>query len=426
MSEQAVKAPDWAGRMEPGHWFRISGDEPDLGLPPTPAGTRYLEDGDPARDPLLNPPLDVKERIRRALGRDWIAPWRGRMGFCAITEAWNSAIFATRFGESGAMVIFGGGHTTYFGSDVHAFDVASRGWNRLTTGFVTGNPEDYGEGAVYETSTYPDGSPLPPHTYDYVQYDPAGNDYLLLKGQTELGPRVKATPIPHLFNLDSLTWRHGPRHPSAILNSGGFTTWDPKRRILWGHSGDDGGGNAFVGYSPDDENTDGTTGRWRDFHPNKFPGEANHNAMTYEPMMDKLAVALHCRDRLELIDPDEPARPASAVASQGERPRIRQFAGLEYSPRLEALVYYSPLDGPTLHSIALDDSAEWHVVNRNARLDPIADAADRSRHPVNLAHCFGRFRIASFREFDMAILVRHIDTPVYAMRLPDYRGSLGD
>ena len=130
------------------------------------------------------------------------------------------------------------------------------------------------------------------------------------------------------------------------------------------------------------------------------------------------SVALHCRDQLVLIDPGEPARPALAVASQGEKPRIQPFAGLEYSPRLETLVYYSPLDGPTLHSITLDDSAEWHVVNRNAELDPIADAAGRSRHPVNLAHCFGRFRLASFREFDMAILVRHIDTPVYAMRLP--------
>ncbi|HWM28529.1 MAG TPA: hypothetical protein VNQ14_08730, partial [Woeseiaceae bacterium] len=99
------------------------------------------------------------------------------------------------------MLVFGGGHTTYFGSDVHAFDVASREWRRLTTGFVTGNPREYGEGAVYETSTYPDGSPLPPHTYDYVQYDAVGNDYLLLKGQTELGPTVKAAPIPHLFNL---------------------------------------------------------------------------------------------------------------------------------------------------------------------------------------------------------------------------------
>jgi hypothetical protein len=207
-----------------------------MGLPPTPAGTRYLEDNDPARDPALNPAMNAKERTRRQLGRDWIAPWRGRVGFSSITDAWNGAVYASRFGRSGGMIVFGGGHNDYFGSDVHAFDLAYREWRRLTTGFVAGNPDEYGEGAIYADAVYPDCSPLPPHTYDYIQYDEVGNDFILLKGQTELGPNVKAVAIPHLFNLDSLTWRRGPRHPSAILNSGGFTTWDAKRRVLWGHS----------------------------------------------------------------------------------------------------------------------------------------------------------------------------------------------
>ena len=29
------KFPDWASAMQPGLWYRISGDTPDLGLPPT-------------------------------------------------------------------------------------------------------------------------------------------------------------------------------------------------------------------------------------------------------------------------------------------------------------------------------------------------------------------------------------------------------
>jgi hypothetical protein len=104
----------------------------------------------------------------------------------------------------------------------------------------------YGAGAFYAGWT----DTLPPHTYAYVQYDPVGNDYLILKGNCELGPRVKAVATPHMFNLDRLQWRRGPLHTSAILNSGGFTTWDAARRVLWGHSGDDGGGNAFIGYYP--------------------------------------------------------------------------------------------------------------------------------------------------------------------------------
>jgi hypothetical protein len=50
-------------------------------------------------------------------------------------------------------------------------------------------------------------------------------------------------------------------------------------------------------------------------------------------------------------------------------------------------------------------------------LDPIADAASRSRYPVHLSQTFGRFRIASFGAIDLALLVRHVDSPVYAMRL---------
>src|SRR5205085_5615784 len=151
---------------------------------------RYLLDNDPARDHTLNPARTVKEHLRRSLRREPLSHWRGRAGFSAITEAWNGAVYASRFGPSGSMIIFGGGHNDYFGSDVHAFDLGSREWRRIADGYVSGGVNDYGEGARYPDSVYPDGSPLPPHTYDYVQYDPVGNDYILFKGQSELGPNV--------------------------------------------------------------------------------------------------------------------------------------------------------------------------------------------------------------------------------------------
>ena len=70
------------------------------------------------------------------LGRDPKSPWHGVAGFSAITEAWNSAVYASRFGASGSMIVFGGGHNDYFGSDVHAFDLASREWRRISDGYV--------------------------------------------------------------------------------------------------------------------------------------------------------------------------------------------------------------------------------------------------------------------------------------------------
>lgn len=410
--------PGWARRMRSGRWYRISGDAPDLELSPTAPGTRYLCDHDPARDPILNPALDAKERWRRLLGREWLAPWRGKVGLPGITEAWNSAVYAAHCGASGAMVVFGGGHADYYGSDVHAFDLASREWRRLSTGYVSGRAAAYGTGAVYADSVYPDGSPLPPHTYDYVQYDAVGNDYLLLKGQTELGAQVTAAPIPHLFNLTTLSWRHGPRHPSAVLNAGGCTTWDARRRVLWGHAGDDGGGNAFVAYSPDGANDDGSHGRWVECHPSKLPGEANHNAMQLEPDADRIILALHTRNGLAILDPNRPADPVVQVEARGQRPLIQPYAALEYSAGLGALVYCAAGDRARVHGIAWHGhAADWFPLSAPESLDPITDAARLSRHPVNAAHTFGRFRVAHFADMDLAVLVRHVDSPVYALRL---------
>lgn len=420
--------PPWLERMSPNSWYAISGDRPDLGLPPTSPGTRYLQDNDPACDPRLNPARTLKERLRRMLGRDPKSPWRGGVGFSAITEGWNGAAYASRFGASGSMTVFGGGHNDYFGSDVHAFDLASREWRRISDGYVLGAQGDYGDGATYPDSVYPDGSPLPPHTYGYVQYDPLGNDFILLKGQTELGRAVKAVAVPHLFNLETLRWRRGPRHPTAILNSGGWTTWDDSRRVLWGHSGDDGGGNAFVGFHPDGDNGNATFGHWTNHFPNMLPGIANHNAMQIDPVRDIIVVSVHARDELHALDPADPARGIFRLRSLGSKPRLRPFAALEYAPNIARLVYFSPMDDGIVYTIAPSPDRDpdrrrcepwtWHAHQpATGTLGPIADAARQSRFGVNLSHVFGRFRIASFEGVDVAILVRHVDSPVYAWRL---------
>jgi hypothetical protein len=239
-----------------------------------------------------------------------------------------------------------------------------------------------------------------------------------------LGPNVEAAPIGHLFNLDSLTWRHSPRHPTAILNSGGWSSWDPSRRMLWIHSGDAGGGNAFVGYSPDGDNGDGTYGRWSTHFPNKVPGNADHNAMQFEPAHDLLIVSVHGRDALFAIDPSNPGHAAGPLKSTGDKPALQPYASLQRAPTLGCLVYFSPHDGGAVFTVApaaadaLHGAWTWCKFSAGAHsFDPIADAARQTRYTANVSHVFGRFRIATFDAFDVAILVRHVDSPVYAMRL---------
>jgi hypothetical protein len=423
-----MEPPQWVDKMCAGLWYRIYGNDPDLGLASTPLGTRYLEDNDPARDPTLNPPYSGKERLRRMLGRMPLAPWHGSVRFSAITEAWNGAVFASRFGPAGSMIVFGGGHDDYFGSDVHAFDLASRQWSRITDGYIHGDRDSYGTGAVYPNATYPDGSPLPPHTYDYVQYDTLVNDVLLAKGQTELGKQVKAIAIPHLLNLDTLSWRQDHKHEDATLNSGGWSTWDANRRVLWIHAGDAGGGNAFLAYSPDGENEDGTFGRWGERYDNKFQNQANHNCMQIDPAGKVVLVVNHQRDALFAINPDIPALSPEPLRDSGERPELSPYASLEYSTGLNCFVYYSVNDGPNVYGITAPSpengsdplSSVWTWSRLDARdhsLDPVADAATQSRYPVNRSHTFGRFRVADYDDVALAILVRHIDSPVYVAKL---------
>jgi len=420
--------PGWVDNMPTGQWFRISGDRPDLGLQPTMPGTRYLVDNDPAKDLALNPAQSKKEKLRRWLGKSPDSPWRGRCGFSSITEAWNGAVLASRFGESGSMVIFGGGHDDYFGSDIHAFDLHAREWSRIADGFISPNFTDYGAGAIYPNAEYPDGSPLPPHTYDYVQYDPVRNDYILFKGQLELGPDVKAVSVPHMFNFDTLSWRRGPQHPTAILNAGGWTTWDESRRILWGHSGDAGGGNAFLSFDPAGKNPDGTFGAWGEIFPNKLVGEADHNTMAIDSAGNIIVVLVHSRNQLCAIDPARPKVPMLPLHTSPGETNIHEYAALEYAPNLQAFICYSAADGATLYKLTPPRGKSWieltngiwtweSVLHRRNSLNPVADASRVAEHDINTSHTFGRFRLATYGDVDLAILVRHVDSPVYAMRL---------
>jgi hypothetical protein len=417
-------APDWLDKASVGRWYRISGDKPDLGLRATAEGTRYLRDCDPAIDRRLNPPRNLSDRPRRLARRRAVAPWSGRCGFSSITEAWNGAVFADHFGPSGSMIVFGGGHTDYFGSDVHAFDLCTR--KRISDGYVSGASEAYGQDAVYPHAEYPDGSPLPPHTYEYVQYDRAGNDLLLVKGQLELGPNVTPAPIPHMFNLDRLSWRRGPRHSSAGLNSGGWTTWDAARRILWANSGND--GNTFIGFCPDGSNVDGTFGYWSERFSGKLPGDSDHNAMMLDPVRDIIVVSVHSLNALYAIDPSDPGKAAVQLVSSGAKPAVSPYAAIEFATNLDAFVYYSARGGPTVCAVQAPAGSTWagltsrnwswrNVLATENSLDPVADAASMSRHEVNLHHTFGRFRVATYGSTDLAVLVRHIDSPVYVMKL---------
>jgi len=237
---------------------------------------------------------------------------------------------------------------------------------------------------------------------------------------------VKAVPIPHMFNLDSLTWRRGPKHCTAVLGSGGWTTWDASRRILWGHSGDS--GNAFIGFSPDGTNGNGTFGSWTSPYAKKLATRADHNVMAIDPEREIVLIAAWSANSLYALDPSAPGEKVAQIRSAGERPSVSEFAALEYAPNLDRFVYYSANDGPNIFAIAAPPGSTWgpllsgawiwqSLLSTDNSLNPITHSEAMSSHSVNRSHTFGRFRISTYERTDVAILIRHVDTPVYAMRL---------
>jgi hypothetical protein len=150
--------------------------------------------------------------------------------------------------------------------------------------------------------------------------------------------------------------------------------------------------------------------------------------MAFDPVRDILGVTVSTDNAFYAIDPSTPDREFVRLSSSDARPQISAHAALEYAPNLDRFVYYSAKDGPQAYSIAAPAGSKWselthrawiwnRLVHDSNNLDPIADAHAISSYAINKAHTFGRFRIAAYDSIDVAILVRHTDTPVYAMRI---------
>jgi hypothetical protein len=116
------------------------------------------------------------------------------------------------------------------------------------------------------------------------------------------------------------------------------------------------------------------------------------------------------------------------LSCSGDQPVLAEFAALEYAPNLDRFVYFSAKNGPRLYTISGPAGSSWaqltsgawrwrSILNADNRLDPIAHAATNTKYDLNKDHTFGRFRIATYGPFDFAVLIRHVDTPVYAMTL---------
>ena len=62
----------------------------------------------------------------------WYCSYSAVEGVSGVIDDWCGGAFASGFGTLGGLVVWGGGHNGYFGSELYVFDLESQLWVRHT------------------------------------------------------------------------------------------------------------------------------------------------------------------------------------------------------------------------------------------------------------------------------------------------------
>lgn len=146
--------------------------------------------------------------------------------FVFVTDAWNSAAFDS---NANRLLIFGGGHSDYYGNEIYSFNVDSLTLTRVTN---PGQPTAPGSGC-------PDAiagglQPNSRHTYDGLTFIDHLNVFLSVSGAPANQLGCKQDSIwGYDFNLNK--WQNKLAVPNSILHSGGgvVTAYDAEEKVVW-------------------------------------------------------------------------------------------------------------------------------------------------------------------------------------------------
>ena len=180
--------------------------------------------------------------------------WTGSEGQIAVVDAWNGGAFASGIGKLGALIYAGGGHNAYYGNEVYAFDLHTLQWQRLSSPTDGETPGDATTFGLNENCRFWNGTPVVPHTYDSVVYDPVANRFIMLTPSDAAShvPPGRSngcdSTTPAYFDLNTNTWGNMKSVGPAGLTDGP-TAYDTKRKLFWGRTGfrDP---RLFVSYDP--------------------------------------------------------------------------------------------------------------------------------------------------------------------------------
>ena len=263
--------------------------------------------------------------------------WSGSEGQIAVTDAWNGGAFASNEGVLGALVYAGGGHNAYYGNEVYVFDLQSLTWQRRndpTDGKIPGDASTF---HLDENCRFWDGSPVVPHTYDSVVYDPETNRFILLTPSDAAShvppgrPNGCDSTIPAYFDLSTNSWGSMKSAGPGGLTDGP-TAYDHKRKLFWGRTGyrDP---RLFVSYDPAKD-------EWQAYEDEPI----NTDSMgAIDPVRDLFVTAnFRYNADIEVHELSRPSKPVTYIKSIGDK-QIENNAelGFEWANKLGGFIAWN-------------------------------------------------------------------------------------
>lgn len=330
-------------------------------------------------------------------------------GQSAVIDDWNGGAFASGYAgldeqnTLGGLVVWGGGHRGYYGNEIYVFNLQTQNWERVTDpvndpvcDFV------YGE--------YQGGSPCTAHTYDYVDYDPATNSFVMLGSASLHDKGGTGAEWPHLFDFDTKTWIRGETHSLGGLE-GASSAYDAKRGLFWVLPAYD---KILSSYDPSAP----SGSQWTEYYRFNIPIDA---VTEIDPVRDLLVTLEHRESGNvyvhDLNNPNAGATVVNLVEGSANAFDIRSqdMAGLAWDPVNQFFVAWA--GGPTIYTLTPPPvGSDWKTENwtwdiailPNNTVDPGTESANGT---------YGRFRYAS--TVNAFIVISGVDRPVYMIKLSD-------
>jgi len=303
-------------------------------------------------------------RIRAVCAADNGFDVGGNTGCAAITAAWNSAAFDTRRNR---LLVFGGGHTDYYGNEVYAIDVVTPGIVRLTDPA----PPD-ASGACVESlagGTQPNAR----HTYDGIEYLPTVDKLFVFGGSLACGPGNFGSDT-WLFSLATNSWeavKATGMVPRAV--PGIQTAFDPVSGLVYLHD------DAYL-YS-----FDPGTGVYSRL--NKSPHAVGyHMTMTIDPKRRKAVLLGFDRSanagRVWTYDlRSGSSYTRTQLATTGGTALVGTlYPGIDYDPATDRLVGWSETTPDLVYSLDMD-TGTWTTMTHRGGPGPAGNGTSgRWRH----------------------------------------------